>query len=272
MEVIQGETVARLLVGEQPPDRAYLESLTTSALIKAADNLGIDIPPDLDRILIINELLEIAYSGALAVEHTAHADTTTNVNNTADSNVATTEENDSAASQQHEIEPVPLPKRYNITYIEVFVRDPFWAFVFWEIKSQDKEQLENADGFESYYLKVLPDGATSANAEGVFTVPVGVDDTGRYLGMTPISKKATAENERQFRYKVELCAGTTEGETVLAVSNPFSLPLIHEVPAGSEARRFTAENPIALLSGYEDFHVVRRAERVPRKRSPVHYE
>ena len=43
----------RTLECEQPVTRAYLESLTTSDLIKMADNSGIDIPSELDRIFII---------------------------------------------------------------------------------------------------------------------------------------------------------------------------------------------------------------------------
>ena len=38
--------------------KAFLKSLTTRELQKLADSAGIDIPPDLDRIFIIRELLD----------------------------------------------------------------------------------------------------------------------------------------------------------------------------------------------------------------------
>ncbi|MDR1147291.1 MAG: hypothetical protein LBK66_01525, partial [Spirochaetaceae bacterium] len=38
--------------------RRYLESLTTRELAALADKAGIDIPPELDRIFIIEAILE----------------------------------------------------------------------------------------------------------------------------------------------------------------------------------------------------------------------
>ncbi|MDR3248021.1 MAG: DUF4912 domain-containing protein, partial [Treponema sp.] len=40
--------------------RPYLDSLTTEELARIADNCGIDIPPNLERIFIIEELLDYA--------------------------------------------------------------------------------------------------------------------------------------------------------------------------------------------------------------------
>ena len=246
---------------EVPLTRAHLESLITSDLIKMADGFGIDIPPELDRIFIIEELLEIAASDGAAEDDSAAAPN------------ASSPEADLADSGS--VESVPLPRQYNITFIEVMIRDPFWAFVFWEIKAQDKEQFEKAQDFEGYYLKVSPWGAAPAQpgveAEGVFTVPVSVNDTAWYLGLSPAAPKGKTFEASQHdskQYKVELCAGAKENETVLAVSSPFGLPLPHELPAGWKPRLFAAENPAVMLSGYEDFRVVRKNERLPRaKRS-----
>ena len=182
---------------EVPVTRVHLESLTTSDLIRMADNFGIDIPPDLDRIFIIEELLEITSPDGLAEDS---ADTSADVS---------TGSPDADMGDSGLVESVPLPKQYNITFIEVIIRDPFWAFVFWEIKTQDKEQLEKAQDFEGYYLKVSPvaqspaapphPGAASppAQPEGVFTIPVSQDDATRYLGLSP----AAHANARQ-KYKV----------------------------------------------------------------------
>jgi len=237
-----------------------------------ADGFGIDIPPELDRIFIIEELLEIT---ALDWAEDSSVDTLTASNGSAGS-APETELADSGS-----VESVPLPRQYNITFIEVMIRDPFWAFVFWEIKVQDKEQFEKAQDFDGYYLKVSPLGAPAPadpaqpgrEAEGVFTVPVSVNDTAWYLGLSPAAPKGKtfeSSHDGPKQYKVELCAGTKENETILAVSSPFGLPLPHELPAGWEPRLFAAENPVVMLSGYEDFRVVRKNERLPRtKRSTV---
>ena len=250
-----------------PVTRARLESLTTSDLIKMADNLGIDIPPDLDRIFIIEELLEIAASDK-AVEDAA---------DTADIPTFPGE-----GSEEHSgvpkvppegeladcglIESVPLPKQYNITFIEVMIRDPLWAFVFWEIKAQDKEQFERTQEFDGYYLKVspwvVPEG--TPKEEGVFRVSVSPGDTAWYLGLSPVVEGGNPR-EDQGQYKVELCAGFKGNETVLAVSKPFKLPFLHELPAGKEPKAGESrawENPLVRLSGYEDFHILRNNERL----------
>ena len=275
-------------MGEVPLTRAHLESLTTTDLIRMADTFGIDIPLDLDRIFIIEELLEIvSYDGPAgnAADMPADISAAPNAPPEAESprfyqGRGFPQEADMADSGL--VESVPLPKQYNITFIEVMIRDPFWAFVFWEIKTQDKEQFEKTQDFEGYYLKISPWGAPApaqpgVEVEGVFTVPVSQSDTARYLGLsfatgqkTPLSDQAHGAQTRydQKQYKVELCAGTKESETILAVSSPFRLPLLHEVPTGWEPRSFAAENPVVILSGYDDFRVARNTERLPRmKRS-----
>ena len=248
-----------------PVTRVYLESLTTSDLIRMADNFGIDIPPDLDRIFIIEELLEVTSPHGQA-EDAAEADIS--------AMPAASQYADMADSGL--VESVLLPRQYNITFIEVMIRDPFWAFVFWEIKTQDKEQYEKAQDFEGYYLKVSPvlrspavgtpaaaAGSAKPEAAGVFTIPVSHDDTAWYLGLSP-----SAQANANQKYKVELCVGTKEDETVLAVSNTFKMPSSNELPAGAEIRSFAAENPVLMLSGYNDFRVARNNERLPRtKRS-----
>jgi hypothetical protein len=234
---------------ERPLSRAYLESLTTNELVETADSLGMDVTNDPDRLSIIEELLEIA-SG----------DPGDNSN--------------SILSDFHLLDSVPLPKQYNITFIDVMIRDPLWAFVFWEIKAQDKEQFEKAPDFTGYYLKVSPSSASSgknpiqasgkAEADKVFSVSVSPNDTAWYLGLSPAASEEISSLE-QIPYKVELCAGfgykMEEGtEMVLAASAPVRLPGLPEMPKA----KLQGENPLLRLSGYGDFQVIRRNERPPR--------
>ena len=214
---------------ESPQTRAYLESLTSSDLIKIADNLGVDIPPDLDRIFIIEEILEAGSPGDEEPEpplETGPVDLVA-------------------------VESVPLPKQYSITFIEVLVRDPFWAFVFWEIKAQDKEQLEKSQEFEGYYLKVSP---CSAEERQVFMIPVKGDDSAWYLGLTPAMSIDVSPVE-QSQYKVELCARLKGEEMILASSNPIKLPCLPRDAGKKDV------NPLVSLSGYGDFHILRNKER-----------
>jgi len=232
-------------------NKAYLESLTTDDLVKMADNLGVDIPLDLDRDFVIEEILEIS---------SIDDEPENSVENNDDDSLIDTVLVDSA----------PLPKQYNITFIEVMIRDPLWAFVFWEIKSQDKEQIEKSQDFEGYYLKVLPlaDGKrenASAEEEKGFQIPVKPDDTAWYLSLSPamfaeinraeFRPDAGSEVSRiQNQFIVEFCALIKGEETVLTVSNPIMLP---PLPLAAEQE----PNPLMSLSGYADFRIIRNNER-----------
>ena len=222
-------------------NRAYLESLTTGDLIKMADNLGVDIPSDLDRIFIIGEILDI-YS--IDEESVSPSE-----NNLVDTVL---------------VESVPLPKHYNITFIEMIIRDPLWAFVFWEIKAQDKEQIEKLPDFEGYYLKVSPlvnekTGSSAQTEIKNFRIHVKPDDTAWYLGLSPDMFNEISQTE-QNRFKVELCAEIKGEETVLAISAPLRLPELYHAAGEHDA------NPLIHLSGYADFQVMRNNERQHRQK------
>jgi hypothetical protein len=218
--------------------RPLLESLSTGELIRLADSYGIEIPPGLERVFIVRELLDIA------------------LDEEADS-----EENREAyqnAVHDDLTETAALPKQYNITFIEVMVRDPLWAFVFWEIKKSDKELFERESDFKGYCLRVIPlESAGRGEKEQPFIVSVGINDTAWYLGFPPA----------EGRYQVELCVLQNEKETVLAFSRPFRLPRFLDPPAvktgtdAGEAIQAIYRNPLVILSGAADFQVIRSAER-----------
>ncbi|MDR0624283.1 MAG: DUF4912 domain-containing protein [Treponema sp.] len=218
--------------------RAYLDSLSTNELAKLADRYGIDIPPGLERIFIIEELLDVALEDGYGPEEDAEP-----------SPVFT-----------DFLETAALPKQYNITFLEVLIRDPLWAFVFWEIKSHDKELYEKAPDFGGYYLKVIPlDGGAKEPKENSFTVSVGMNDTAWYLGFPPA----------EGRYQVDLCVLRGNDEIVLAVSRPLMLPRMLNAPftSGEQCPESLGQvylNPLAELSGAGDFPVIRSADRLSR--------
>jgi len=220
-----------------PLTRVYLESLINSDLIKMANDFGLDVSENSDRVFIIEELLDTA----------SNDEDTQDIKNADDVLV----------------EAVPLPKIYNITFLEVMIRDPLWAFVFWEIKASEAEQFEKACDFNGYYLKVSPldNHRDSTHKEKVFTVPVKAEDTAWYLSLSPMDGASLTDKtpfQDQSRYKVEFCASMGGVETVLAVSAPIKLP-------GQTAFSSVAcENQLVKLSGCDNFHILRRNERSPR--------
>ncbi|MDR2394018.1 MAG: DUF4912 domain-containing protein [Treponema sp.] len=218
-----------------------MESLTTLELIRLADGFGIDIPPDLERIFIIAEILEITSDYA--------------------PNEADAEAAEAPPLVETDIpEPVPLPKQYNITFIEVLLRDPLWVFTFWEIKSADKEYEKTGD-FKGYVLKVSPVTPTGVpKKEESFTIPVGTSDTAWYLDFPP----------GEGRFKVELCALRGGEELVLATSPTFTVPTLFSPPGPKLTRAGRADDqytPLARLSGIEDFHILRNEDRRSRMKA-----
>jgi hypothetical protein len=210
--------------------RSYLEGLSSDELIRLADRHGIDIPFGLERIFIIEELLDFVLDDVPGIT-AVHASLRSGFK-----------------------EATSLPRQYNISFVEAMIRDPLWAFVFWEIKSYDRELHEKAVDFEGYCLRAVP--LAGAAGECSFTVPVGVDDCAWYLGFPP--------EEGRRSYMVELCALRAKDFIPLAVSRRFRLPALVD-PSGGSGRALY-QNPLAALSGVHDFLLVRSADRLSRSR------
>jgi len=212
--------------------RQLLESLSISELIKLADIYGVDIPAGLDRIFIIEEILECV-------------------------SLDDRETNDDIIVNPSYSEAVLLPKQYNISYIEVIIRDPLWAFVFWEIKGHDKEAHENAADFNGYCLRVIPlnESETDQMAkENSFTVSVVPSDGARYIGFA----EHTSKNSGRYIIKLNVLRG--DSETQIASSLPFDLPKLYEKETIAEM----SLSPLIRLSGINDLTIIKNTDRQSR--------
>jgi hypothetical protein len=225
------------MVDEALLDRPFLERLTTAELVKLADRAGIDVPPGLERIVIISALLETVEDA----EEEGLGEKPAFV----------------PEGKRLPASTAPIPRQYNISYVNVLVRDPLWAFAFWEINLRDREIHEGAADFGGYCLRVEPDlrqagDPVKAALDSSFTVQVGIGDSAWYLGFSPAGGT----------FRVELAALRREEPVVLAVSQPFTLPNLHE-PLGN--RYSTAShNPLLRLSGIDEFTILRDTSRLSR--------
>jgi hypothetical protein len=222
--------------------RSYLEGLTTGELAALAEGQGIDVPPGLERSFIIEEILEAFsedFSDAFVNDGFG--------------------EQPAALEEKHFLEPVPLPKQYNITYIDVIIRDPLWVYAFWEIKNSDRETFERNAGFQGYYLEVSPLGKCGDGES--FTVSVGTSDFAWYLGFSPesITGGRGKTNAGNCRFRVELYVRLGETQELLAVSRSFSMPSLLGPP-----ETFGEQNQLRRLSGIEELSILRSGERTPR--------
>jgi hypothetical protein len=219
--------------------RHWLESLSTSELGKLADDLGIDIPPGLERIFIIEELL---------LEN---------------SNSEDEKSEDNLEINHTYTDPVPLPRQYNISYIEVIIRDPLWVYVFWEIKAHDRELHESSGDFKGYCLRVIPleEGEdipkSQKSKENSFTVSIDINDSARYLGFAEQSPQAAR------RYIIKLGAIRGDAELQIAASEPFNLPRLIE---NGNAANGIEEDSLIRLSGLQEFSTIRSTDRQSRNK------
>jgi hypothetical protein len=212
--------------------KTHLETLTTNELIKMADVQGIFIPANLERAFIIQELLE--------------ADTELNL-----------EEQDAASANfidhNQTFELAPLPKQYNVNYLEVLLRDPVWAFVYWEINSLDRKAYESSPDFKGYVLYVapLPSEGKQPIAEP-FTVSVGNHDNSWRIYLQP----ETAS------FQVKLCVNRGETKETIISSREIRVP--HVLDPSDERVRNIPKYPVLSLSGIEEFEILRNVDRVTR--------
>jgi hypothetical protein len=212
----------------------YLESLSTSELMGLAEKCGLDLPLGLERVFIIEELYYLGHDGENKASETDDLD-------------------------HREIkEAVALPRQYNISFIEVLVRDPLWVFVFWEIKKHDWELHQKSADFSGYFLRVVPLKGDSLQPDiaASFTVAVGIADFAWYVGFSP-------EDGRHFR--IELCSRHSDDCTVLAESRPFVLPRLIRPQIGNPEEDIQAvyNNSLVKLSGVDRFSLIHSKDRLP---------
>src|SRR5574344_1298131 len=140
-------------------DRAYLETLSFTDLLALADRYGIDVPDNLNRSFLIGDLLDVA-------EETKNSSSDQNMVISADSSP---DEQDS------------LPDSYNTTEIEVILRNPAWAFVYWNLSETDMHAIKKA-GPNALLLRVCPlDTADSMKSPDSFDVQISASDSEQYI-------------------------------------------------------------------------------------------
>jgi uncharacterized protein (DUF2249 family) len=213
--------------------KSHLETLTTNELITMADSMDIFIPPDLERTFIILELLEAGVDLELENSHDPAK----------------------LSDQVQEPELASVPKRYNMNYLEVLLRDPLWAFAYWEINSIDRIAYESSPDFKGYVLHVTPLSCKDAPVTTEpFSITVGNTDTSWGIYIQPDIKL----------FDVKLCADRGETKEVIISSNQIHVP--QALDPTDETVRNIPKYPILSLSGIEEFEILRNVDRVARVR------
>ncbi len=141
---------------------AYLETLSSQDLISLAEDYGIDIPDNLNRRFIIGELLEYAQEMEEDIEEEMIEDDEVKI-----------------ISKESELE---LPESYNETYISALLRNPAFAYVYWDISEADIKKLTLSKKFSSINLRVsfFDDEETNVPVEQ-FELSIKMEDRQQFV-------------------------------------------------------------------------------------------
>jgi len=171
--------------------RSYLETLSFSDLVKLADKYGVDVPEDLDRRFLIGEILELA-------EESVHEEEDTMIIS-------------SGAESCHN---TSLPKSYNETQISCVLRNPVWAFVFWDVSETDLAMLRQISDFTVALRVCLLESDKDLNPKEAFEIeiPKGVNEQYVYLPA------------KCGYVRVELVYSSGSNREVLAFSSVIEVP------------------------------------------------
>ncbi|GAB1481673.1 DUF4912 domain-containing protein [Treponema sp.] len=217
---------------------SLLETLSTENLIELGKSYALDFPPGLNRRFVIEEILEASSDELLNSSHQSEKAL----------EFGKEPVQDAAATSL-----ALLPDNYHATFVEVLLRDPLWAYVFWEIRGSERSEHEEASNFVCYALKVSTAFKTNSGVEmQSFSVNLEPDDKAWYLCLPAPGGW----------YKVELCLQKDKSETILAVSAPFRVPnaKIRLDPAAVSEK--TQE--YLFLSGLDDLRVLRGGDGTSR--------
>jgi len=107
-----------------------------------------------------------------------------------------------------------FPQSYNVTRIELMLRDPSWAFAYWDISIHDKTDVLKHEEFTGLLLR-LSDTSDPDDIHTIMDIPISLNDTSWYLNLPSL----------EASYKVQLLAKLGDLEKELAESPRINVPL-----------------------------------------------
>ena len=227
-----------------------LQRLPLSSLLEIAVKEGITVPEGMDRETLIEEIQE-------ALEE--DRDEREQSNNSA----MRIKEKKYDVIQDEELEPqektdYPLPDRYNETRIVALLRDPLWAFAYWDLSDSDIEPIQSSPDFGDLFLRVHEASADKSQAgenESFFDIPVKLNDSSWYINLP---------NPGEL-YWIELCWSVDEKEHILCRSNTIRSPLggvaldyIHDMLDG-------ADSDVLTLAGLNESTLTSLRDKIPQR-------
>lgn len=143
-------------------------------------------------------------------------------------------------------QPYPIPERYQQTEAVLMVRDPNWAFAYWEIAEQRQAELMLDQDFGQLVIRVHDvelidfDGS---NSNSYFDIPIQLTDSSWYIYLP----------HPDCAYLFELGLISRQGYRILARSNAIRTPRgARSGPRGREEPDILAMEPVfSIVSSFD---------------------
>lgn len=205
--------------------------------------MGLDLPLELERLFIVEALLEAFEEDS--EERRSFGDSAINLG-----------EKKYSGSELDEIDAsldaAPcIERRYNETVIHVIARDPEWAFVFWDVRDDELDELRASDAFSCLFLRVVKEPGYDGKSSASFEVVVGSDDDRWYLHLPDEDTTYRVDLYARIGSKSRLLAHSTVIKTPRALMSDSLVDL--DPPAGE----------LATLSGLASLEIVPAPEYHP---------
>lgn len=193
--------------------RRRLEELSLQALFTLADQNGIVLGPDTDRRSVIEELTDL-----IAENHEDRERNNSVTIKIQQKKYALINDDDTPLSGE-QLDQFELPEDYEINRITLMLRDPRWAYTYWDISSAKKREYLDSPRFDGLFLRILE--VESETSEIVirdsFEIPVQLTDTSWYIHIP----------RQQTSYRIQLIGRNRHRRELLAVSNRVYVPAAH---------------------------------------------
>ena len=214
-----------------------LQELTMEALREVANREEVSFGPEITRESLIELILEEQED-----ERTDREKVNNNAMRVKEKKFEITQEEAESFLVEYE-----LPESYNETKIALLLRDPLWAFAYWDIKQNHVEKIESL-GEANLRLRVYQvdeKGRSSRVHTEFFEIPVKLTDRSWYINLPKTGVK--------YRLKLILRSGTHE--EVLCESNTVESPTISLNPTADYAsdEQFRAILAVSGIQYPDDF-------------------
>ena len=139
----------------------------------------------------------------------------------------------------------PLPEHYNETKIVLLLRDPYWAFAYWDIKTADIEELKTLYRNPTLCLRVrcISDQGCRSTEGNFFDIPVEFGDRNWYINLPAAGSS----------YEIDLIGRNRTAQKVLCRSNRIQSPAFDIPETGTEQALKDTGNDLVLLSKLYNF-------------------